>query len=76
MRDILLGTNKGNTHNSIINFIIILMKYYIFIMKTKTKQIEFEKFKRYLYIKINLEKQIALTKGKLDVHNEKWRNFI
>jgi hypothetical protein len=75
VNDIVFGTKKGGNYNQVINYIIILMKSYIFNTKSKAEKPNIETFKNALRMKITLEKQIAFEKNKIDQHNKKWHNF-
>ena len=62
--------------NEIVNYIIILMKQYIF----NTKQINtiptFNMFEIRSKKRIKLEKEIALFKDQLEMHDNKWKKIL
>ena len=66
------GELKINLHSNMINFILILMKYYIFKTKYQKYTPSFEIFRKMLYSRIQIEEQIALSKDKLEAHKTKW----
>jgi hypothetical protein len=66
------GELKINLHSNKINFILILMKYYIFKTKYQKYTESFEIFRKMLYSRIQIEEQIALSKDKLKAHKTKW----
>ena len=58
--------------SSVINFICLLTKYYIYTSKCLQNELEFIVLKR-LILKIeSIEKYIAIKNGKLELHNKKW----
>ena len=74
--NITFGVEGKGVHNSLINFIIICGKYFIFRSKYIKTLPCFNSFKLYLNKRIEIEKHIALEKDKLEVHNRKWEQFI
>ena len=72
LKTINLGLTDGNENNQIINFIILLAKYYIFQMKNRNQKPNIKGFLSYLNIWENIEKEIALSQNKLPQHNSKW----
>ena len=70
-----LLNNEKRQNTNVINFIIILAKYYIYKMKLNNTVPKFEGFQRYMKYKIKIEQEIALMQNKLQKHNEKWRIF-
>jgi hypothetical protein len=62
--------------NNIYNFILFHAKYFIFINKCLKTNPSFEKFKRYLFSKIEIEKQISLINDQFQKYEQKWRQFI
>ena len=73
--DVCIGTDQCKNHNSTINFVLLLMKYYIYTTKLSEK-IPVFCFQNYLNKRINIEKkQIALTKNKLEIFYNMW-SFI
>lgn len=75
LADICFGRTPNSTSYRCINYIIILCKFFIFRMKYRKTIPRFEHFKKYLDIRINLEKAIALERNKLEQHNRKWFFF-
>ena len=68
-----------NTQHMIVqakNYIITLAKYYIFQTKNNKEKPTFSHFKNKLKQKINIEKEIAKNRDKLEIHNMKWRPFL
>ena len=51
---------------------ILLMKYFIFGAKYRHMIPNFQNFKAYLNNRINIEREIAISKNKLHVHLQKW----
>ena len=74
--NITFGSEEKGVHNSLLNFIIICGKYFIFRRKYIKTLPCFNSFKIYLNKRIEIEKHIALEKDKLEVHNRKWGQFI
>ena len=60
---------------NVINFILLLMKSYIFQTKHRNQALNFDNFVAYLKIRIKLENEIALINDKLNQHNTKWAGF-
>ena len=58
------------------NFIIFSAKYFIFINKCNKTTPDISNYKQYLYKQINVEKQIAMNRDKLPVHEQKWNNIL
>ena len=58
--------------NDMINFIILLAKYYIYASKKQTAKTNFEGFKNILKQRKEIEHYNALSKDKLNYHNQKW----
>ena len=69
-------TDKGdNKRRNVVNFILILMKSYIFQTKYNNRTLNFDNFVNYLKTRIKLEQEIALINDKLSQHNIKWAGF-
>ena len=64
--------NSNSIKNEMINFIIVLAKYYIYASKYKQQNPNFEGFKSILKQRKEIEHHNALSKDKLDYHNQKW----
>jgi len=60
--DVCIGTDQCRNHNSSINVVLLLMKYFIHTTKLSQVILIFCVFRNYLYKRIYLVKQIALTK--------------
>ena len=73
--NIALGIPALKQNKTPINYSLLLAKYYLFRCKCRQERLVYNHFKDYLKEKINVEKHIAIRKGKLDLHNAKWSNF-
>ena len=73
--DVCIGTDQCRNHNSTINYALLLLKFYIYTKKLCEMIPVFCVFRNYLHKRINLEKQIALTKNKLEIFYNMW-SFI
>jgi len=71
-----LGFIDKKVYNHVLNFILILMKTFIFNMKIKKCIPNFNIFLNYLKIKIQTEAEIALIKNKYETNNQKWIHFM
>ena len=69
--NVLFGIST-NIHYKSINYIIMLMKYYIFGSKYRKEVPNFNGFHHYLQNRITIEREIATTKNKLNQHLQKW----
>ena len=71
------GTNtlKSIDGNNIVNFILILMKYFIFKMKYRKQIQNFNCFIHSLKLKIQIEKEIALSNDTLHIFEQKWNRI-
>ena len=67
-QDICFGINTNSINTNAINFVILIMKYYMIQMKIR-KQLS--TFTHYLNIRIKIEQAIALIHNKLEEHNKK-----
>jgi len=67
-----LGNTEIKLHSEVLNFIIILMKVFIFNMKIKKCIPKFNIFLNYLKLRIHTEEEIALIKNKIETHKQKW----
>lgn len=56
----------------IINFLIVLMKYFIYGMKLREVIPNFQGFRRYISLRYKIEYDIAFNSGKLARHEQKW----
>ena len=68
---VLLGVNTKTNYSSN-NFLILLMKYFIYCSKYRKVIPNFQLFKSYLNARINVEREIAISKNKLNIHLQKW----
>ena len=68
---VILGVNTKTNYSSN-NFLILLMKYFIYCCKYKKVVPNFNAFKTYLNARINIEREIAIRKNKLNIHLMKW----
>ena len=57
-------------------FIMFSAKYFIFINKCNKTIPDITNYKHYLYKQINVEKQIAMNRDKLEIHEQKWNNIL
>ena len=73
--DVCLGTFKGGVDNITVNYIIILMKHYIFRTKQTNNIPAFNSFINHLNSRIKVEQEIALLKDRSELHNRKWIKF-
>ena len=64
--------DKNNIKTSMINFIILIAKYWIFASKYKKQRPSSEGFLKVLHERKETEHYIAQTKDKLEHHNQKW----
>ena len=71
-----LGMPLLKHDNIIINFILILAKYFIFTSKYKKVIPNINHFYQYIYKRQEVEKIIALKKDKLVSHNKKWSKLL
>ena len=71
-----LGMFSLKNENNIVNYILILAKYFIFRSKYEKIIPNIDKFIKYLYKRQEIEKIIAFKKDKLIVHNEKWSKLM
>lgn len=58
------------------NFVIFQAKYFIFLSKHHKKKPNLIQFKHFISSKNFIEKEIALSKDKLHLFEEKWNTFI
>ena len=75
VQNILFGITVSNNNNRN-NSIIMLMKYFIFCAKYKEVVPIFSHFERFLQKRIDIEREIAISKNKLNIHLRKWDSFI
>ena len=64
--------NRNSMKNEKINLIILSAKYLIYTSKYKKQKTIFEGFKKVLKQRKEIEHYNALSKDKLDYHNQKW----
>ena len=73
---ICFGFISNHIRKTLINFVILRAKYFIFkskYMKTIPNKLS---FKNFFNTRMEIEKCIALENDKLEQHNLKWRTFI
>ena len=64
-----LGNSKKN---NIVNFLIVLMKFYIYGMKLRNSTPVFEGYLYYVDLRYKIERQIAFMNDRLPIHEQKW----
>lgn len=74
-KSISFGIINSNFRTNQLNFIIILAKYFIVKCKYEKQNILFNLFMNYLKRKLDIEKEIATMKDKMDEHTLRWSNF-
>ena len=62
--------------NSVFNFIVLLVKYYIFSSKYKLQTPNINGFQHLLQHTRETEEHIAFSKDKLEVHRRKWQSLV
>ena len=67
--------NRNSMKNEINNFIILLAKYYIYTSKYKQQKTKYEGFIKILKQRLEKEHYNALSKDKLDYHNQEWSSL-
>ena len=63
-------------NKSVVNFLIILLKFFIFNMKCRNILPTFNAFIQYLKLRIKIEAQIAVSHDKYESHIQKWGKII
>jgi len=71
-----VGILPHTIQNSWLNYLNILMKYFIFNIKCRGIRPLYSTFKNVSKMKLEIEKEIALTNDTLDSHNLKWTQFF
>ena len=74
-KNICFGISNTTLSNSIINFIILSAKYFIFKSKYMKNIPNITLFKSFLKKRMEIEKCIALEKDKIEHHIAKWQKF-
>ena len=74
-KTISFGITDTTKDMDVVNFIILIMKYYIYQIKNRKLTPNFEGFLSYLKIRISIEKEIALKNDRLSKHILKWNSF-
>jgi len=69
------GSNKDHSQH-ILDFIILLAKYFIFKSKLEKSVPNYMNVIKYLKERKTIEEQIAFMKDKLNTHNKKWNQLI
>ncbi|KAH3883935.1 hypothetical protein DPMN_007905 [Dreissena polymorpha] len=70
-----INSLKSIDCNNIVNFMVILMKYFILNMKYKKQVPNFNCFVHSLKLKIQIEKEIALRNDTLQIFEQKWNRI-
>ncbi|KAH3746366.1 hypothetical protein DPMN_180773 [Dreissena polymorpha] len=70
-----INSLKSIDGNNIVNFMVILMKYFILNMKYKKQVPNFNCFVHSLKLKIQIEKEIALSNDTLQIFEQKWNRI-
>ena len=73
---ITFGIKGKGLHNSLLNFIIISGKYFIFRSKYIKTIPCLNSYVIYLKKRIEIERHIAFNKDKIETHNKKWEKII
>jgi hypothetical protein len=74
-KTISFGVSEYGKENKIYNFILFHAKYFIFLNKCKHTIPNIAHFKRYLQIKLNIEKEISLSHDQLQSFESRWGLF-
>ena len=56
--------------------IVLFVKYYIYISRCRNERILWTSCKNYLLMYRNIERQIALDRNKINLHNAKWNAIV
>ena len=62
--------------NTAMNYIIVLMKYFIFNTKCRSVYQTIDIFQKMLKMKLDIEKEIAFINDKIDTDRLKWTHFM
>ena len=62
--------------NTAMNYIIVLMKYFIFNTKCRSVYQTIDIFQKMLKMKLDIEKEIAFINEKIDTDRLKWTHFM
>ena len=73
LRTISLGSLQKSNCSSLINFLIVLLKYFIYFMKIRNITPTFAAFKSYVGMRYKIEYEIAFMNGKLQIHDQKYQ---
>ena len=68
-----LGIQVDGKYSLICNFLILIMKFYIFSMKYRNAIPTFSSYKQYVLLREKIESQIALYNDKYESHKKKWQ---
>jgi len=71
-RDIMFGLSSNSPYSCMYNYLIILMKYFLFTMKIRKIPPTFQLFLKYLQHRIQIEKLIVINNNKIDTHSKKY----
>ena len=69
-------TEVENNDFDIVNHLILTTNYYIHLTRIQESQPRLGDLKRKLLDTEYLERQIAINKGKLEIHERKWSIFL
>ena len=76
LQNISFGIISNEKHIAITNFLIILMKFYIFGSKYRKTIPNFVNYKKYMIVRHDIEKEIAVINDHLRQHESKWIQII
>ena len=75
-KDVFLGISKKITDINTLNYIIILVKQYIFKMKYANRIPTSNMFINYFNNRLKVEQEIAFLKDQSELFNRKWKKFL
>ena len=72
--DIVLGICNENNDDffDALNFVFLFAKHYIYKCKVEKKDISFDIFRTKLYLRLDVEKYIAITENSLNIFKRRW----
>ena len=76
LKDIIFGIAGTTVNHFVLNYIIIVAKYFIFKMKMTDQVPNSHRFINYFYKHLKIEQAVALSKDQLSQFNNKWANFL
>ena len=74
-KSISLGITGSRNNKNKFNFLLFHAKYFIFLNKCKHTIPNMDHFKRYLKVKLDIEKEISLSHDKLQLFDSTWGLF-